>query len=186
MVKQDILAQELSSKEALLTKVSEILPYLQDIIDGKICSTRHATFYSDMRWQLGRVLVDPEKMCFTAPLNDEQITIVYKMLGLMVTKTTDKNDYIFKVLLPELLVKMYMMKFFVEKYEAEKMLSETPVRDDQPAPVKQQQLKFTFEGGLSGMEDPRSYPDALKGRVALLMKITLHMGQFPQDRNLPF
>ena len=95
--------------------------------------------------------MNPAKKCFTEPINDQHITIVYKMLiNSLKMKTTDKNDYIFKVLIPEVLVKMNMEKFLLRKPEAEEMLSQTPVRDEEFVVVRRQPFNFTFAGGLSG------------------------------------
>ena len=149
--KQDSLAKELSSEGVLQAKITAMLPYLQDIIDDKTSSTRQKTFHSVRRWELGGVTMDPAKKCFTEPFNDQHITIVYKMLiNSLKMKTADKNDYIFKVLIPEVIVKLNMEKFLLGKLEAEEMLSQTPVRDEEFATVRRQPFNFTFAGGVSG------------------------------------
>jgi len=42
----------------------------------------------------------------------------------------DNNDYVWKVLLPEVFIKLYMDHFSMEKGEAEKRIQNTPLREE--------------------------------------------------------
>jgi len=68
----------------------------------------------------------------TDPFTDNQLDWTLEELGKVWMKNKreqmDNNEYVWKVLLAECFIKFYMDHFNVDKTEAEKRISETPLR----------------------------------------------------------
>ena len=146
--KRDTLVKELSTESVLKDSISEMLPYLQGICDAKISSSRHQTFQGVGRWGMA-TCTDSKFQVFTEPLSIQQILLVDKELDSLDRNISDWSDYKFKVLIPEVVLKIYMNRFQLDRSQAECVLSQTPVPEEKSVPVRRG-LKFTFKDGVIG------------------------------------
>ena len=122
------LEQEISETK-LKCMFDSNLDYLKSIEKGEIFSARHMDFHkseSARQALLYRMITDP----FT----DEQVDWVLKELKDIWMKNTEDvkkmADYIWKVILPECLIKIYSDYFKVSRSEAEKRIKETPLEGE--------------------------------------------------------
>ena len=102
--------------------------YLQNIFDGKIKSARHEAFHKSVRTRQALFYT-----MITDPFTDEQLDwVLEEMSNLWMRdkkEQMDNNEYVWKVLLPECFIKLYMDMFGMEKDEAETRIGETPLDD---------------------------------------------------------
>ena len=70
----------------------------------------------------------------TDPFTDYQLDLTLELLGQVWMRNKreqlNNNEYIWKVLIAELFIKIYMDFLNVSKQEAEKRISETPLKGD--------------------------------------------------------
>ena len=102
------------------------LQYLKDIQSGIIDSSRHTAYRKSARSRHALYYT-----MLTDPLSDEQLDVALEELSKVWMRTSkeqmDNNDYIWKVLLAEFIIKVYMDKFDMDKNQAEQCISETPL-----------------------------------------------------------
>ena len=102
------------------------LQYLKDIQSGIIDSSRHKAYRKSARSRHALYYT-----MLTDPLSDEQLDWALEELSKVWMRTSkeqmDNNDYIWKVLLAEFIIKVYMDKFDMDKNQAEQCISETPL-----------------------------------------------------------
>ena len=105
------------------------LDYLKKIQSGQIESFRHQAYNKSCRTRHALYF-----NMITDPFTDEQLEWTLDELGQVWMKNKieqmDNNEYVWKVLLAECFIKFYMDHFSVSKKEAEKRISETPLRND--------------------------------------------------------
>lgn len=119
------LAQEVSNAK-LKCMFESNLDYLKSIEKGEIYSARHTDFHKSESARQALLY----KM-ITDPFTEEQVDWVLKELKDIWMKNTEDvkkiADYIWKVLLPECLIKIYSDYFRMSRSEAEKKIKETPL-----------------------------------------------------------
>ena len=119
------LAQEVSNAK-LRCMFESNLDYLKSIEKGEIYSARHTDFHKSESARQALLY----KM-ITDPFTEEQVDWVLKELKDIWMKNTEDvkkiADYIWKVLLPECLIKIYSDYFRMSRSEAEKKIKETPL-----------------------------------------------------------
>ena len=125
------LEKELSETKMRST-VQANLSYLQSIHDGLTPSARHEAFHKSVRTREAL-----HYSMITDPFTDNQLNWTLEEMSKVWMKTKrermDKNEYVWKVLLPECFIKVYGDKFGVSRAEAEVMIGETPLhRRDAP------------------------------------------------------
>ena len=134
--KENALLRDRLEVELTETRLKEMFnankDYLQHICDGKVKSRRHEDFYKSAgtRAALFYTLI-------TDPFTDKQLDWTLREISShwMRNKTEwmENNDYVWKVLLPETFIKIYMDMFGFNKMEAENRIMETPLRErDRP------------------------------------------------------
>ena len=118
---------EVEITESVLRRMfRENKEYLQNIKAGKVESTRHNAFHksSKTRHALYYTMI-------TDPFTDDQLDWTLEEIGKVWMKTKreqmNNNEYVWKVLLAECFIKLYMDHFGCDKKEAEKRISETPL-----------------------------------------------------------
>ena len=125
---RDRLAQEIS-KTKLKRMFESNLDYLKSIETGEMFSTRHEDFHKSESARQALLY----KM-ITDPFTEEQVDWVLKELkDIWMKNSKDVKkmaDYIWKVILPECLIKLYSDFFEVSRSEAETMIKETPLEDE--------------------------------------------------------
>jgi hypothetical protein len=101
--------------------------YLLKIFSGEVESSRHQAYHKGIRTRHALYY-----MMITDPFTDDQLKWTLDEIGKVWMKNKreqlDNNEYVWKVLLPETFIKIYMDHFGLEKAEAEKRISETPLR----------------------------------------------------------
>ena len=122
---RDRLQAELT--EPLLRKIiGENMDYVKRINAGAVNSLRHQAYHKSIRSRHAIYYT-----MITDPYTDDQLDWTLDELGMVFMKTKkeqmDMNEYIWKVLLPELFIKIYSDFFSVDKIEAEKRIGETPL-----------------------------------------------------------
>ena len=122
------LGQELSMTKLKLMFENN-LDYLKSIEDGETFSVRHEDFYKSENSRqalLYKIITDP----FT----DEQVDLVLRELKEIWMKNSKEvkimGDYIWKVILPECLIKLYADFFQMSRTEAERRIKETPLEGE--------------------------------------------------------
>ena len=132
MKKNTLLRNRLESEvtEPVLRRMfEENLEYLRSIEEGKEDSSRHKAFHKSTRTRHALYYT-----MITDPFTDEQLEWTLDEIGKVWMKTQreklDNNEYVWKVLLAECLIKFYMDHFRCEKSEAEKRINETPLRKE--------------------------------------------------------
>ena len=120
-------------KEITETKLKKLFAenkdFLQSIYDGETFCVRHVAFHKSetSRQALFYKLV-------TEPFSDDQVDWTLELMEQVWLKKAEKQkdmgDYIWKVLMPEFLVKIYANFFGVSQVDAETMIIETPVSDN--------------------------------------------------------
>jgi len=125
-VYRDQLETEIT-EPVLRQMFSNNLEYLQNIQAGRIPSSRHTAFHKSCRTRHALLY----KM-ITDPFTDKQLDWTLEEMGKVWMRNKreqmDNNEYVWKVLLAECFIKFYMDHFGVDKNEAEKRISETPLR----------------------------------------------------------
>lgn len=125
---RDRLAQEIS-KSKLKFMFESNLDYLKSIENGETFSARHCDFHKSESARQALLY----KM-ITDPFTEEQVDWVLKELkDIWMKNSKDVKkmaDYIWKVILPECLIKLYSDFFEVSRSEAETMIKETPLEDE--------------------------------------------------------
>jgi len=115
------------TKPVLIKMFQDNLEYLQNIEAGKIASSRHTAFHKSCRTRHALYYT-----MITDPFTDNQLDWTLEELGKVWMRNRreqmDNNEYVWKVLLAECFIKFYMDHFNVDKKEAEKRISETPLR----------------------------------------------------------
>ena len=123
---RDQLERDLT-KPVLIRMFQDNLEYLQNIQAGKIPSSRHTAFNKSSRTRHALYYT-----MITDPFTDNQLDWTLEELGKVWMRNKreqmDNNEYVWKVLLAECFIKFYMDHFNVDKTEAEKRISETPLR----------------------------------------------------------
>ena len=122
---RDRLVAELT--EPILRRMfAENLDYLKKIEAGEVESSRHQAFQKSVRTR---------HMLFycmiSDPFSDDQLSWtmdeIVKVWMTTKKEQVDRNEYVWKVLLAETFLKLYMDFFKVDKREAEKRIGETPL-----------------------------------------------------------
>jgi len=115
------------TKPVLVQMFQDNLEYLHNIEAGKIPSSRHTAFHKSCRTRHALYYT-----MITDPFTDNQLDWTLEELGKIWMRNKreqmDNNEYVWKVLLAECFIKFYMDHFNVDKKEAEKRISETPLR----------------------------------------------------------
>ena len=121
---------EVEITESVLRKMfEENREYLKNIETGRVESSRHQAFHKSSRTRHALYYT-----MITDPFTDNQLEWTLEEMGRVWMKTKreqmDNNEYVWKVLLAECFIKFYMDFFGFDKKEAEKRISETPLRKD--------------------------------------------------------
>ena len=129
MVENAVLRDKLQveiNKLVLQRMFAENKEYLKDIESGRVESWRHQAFHESGRARQALFF----KM-ITDPFSEDQLDWTLEEMGKVWMKSKkeqmDNNEYVWKVLLPECFIKFYMDFFKLDKKEAEKRISETPL-----------------------------------------------------------
>eukprot|EP00092_Neocalanus_flemingeri_P017995 GFUD01019474.1.p1 GENE.GFUD01019474.1~~GFUD01019474.1.p1 ORF type:complete len:787 (+),score=287.80 GFUD01019474.1:221-2362(+) len=100
--------------------------YLESIWNGEVDSSRHKAFHKSNRTRHALYYT-----MITDPFTDDQLEWTLDEIGKVWMKNKreqmDNNEYVWKVLLAECFIKFYMDHFGLDKKEAEKKISETPL-----------------------------------------------------------
>ena len=122
------LAQEIS-KNKLKQMFGNNLVYLKSIHEGETYSARHEDFHKSENARQALLYT-----MITDPFTDEQVDWVLKEIKDVWMKNSKDmkmmGDYIWKVILPECLIKLYSDFFEMSRTEAEKRIKETPVEGE--------------------------------------------------------
>ena len=122
---KDRLREEVTEEEIRIMFASN-LQYLKEIQAGKEESSRHTAYH-----QSGRARHALYYTMITSPFSDEQLDWTLDEISKVWMRTKkeqmDNNEYCWKVILAECLIKFFMDKFQVNKKEAEKCIAETPL-----------------------------------------------------------
>ena len=114
------------TEDKLRKMFSENLVYLQGVQGGEVTSARHQAFHKSVRTRQALYYT-----MITDPFSDQQLTWTLEEISKVWMRNKreqmDNNEYVWKGLLPECFIKFYMDWFDVEKWEAERMIGETPV-----------------------------------------------------------
>ena len=118
------LHQELT-KPRLIKMFQDNLPYLENIKSGQEESKRHIAFKKQGGTRQALLYTQIRN-----PFSDDQVDWIYAEMAKIWVRNMkefhDNNDYIWKVLMSECLIKTYMDFFGVDKEEAETRIRETP------------------------------------------------------------
>ena len=108
---------------------SENKDFLQSVYDGVTFSARHQAFHKSETTRQAMLY-----KLVTEPFSNDQINWTLEVMEEVWVKDAeeqkDVRDYIWKVLMPTFLVKIYADFFGVSQADANKMMKETPVSDD--------------------------------------------------------
>ena len=100
--------------------------YLEDVRSGKVYSSRHNAYHQSVRSRHALFYT-----MITDPFTDQQLDWILEEFGQVWMKNKkeqmENNEYIWKVLLSECFIKLYMDHFGFSKKEAEQRISETPL-----------------------------------------------------------
>ena len=103
--------------------------YLQSIYDGETFSSRHVDFHQSEKTRQAMFY-----KLVTEPFSDDQINWTLEVMeDVWVKDAEDKKDigeYIWNVMMPEFLIKIYAEFFGVGLVDAKNMIKETPTSDD--------------------------------------------------------
>ena len=103
--------------------------YLERVWSGKIDSTRHKAYHKGIRTRQALFYT-----MITDPFTDDQLKWTLDHISRVwmrdAKEQMDNNEYIWKVLLPECFIKFYMDHFGFDRAEAERRISETPLKQD--------------------------------------------------------
>ena len=125
-IARDRLEAELTEQE-LRRMFRENLEYLKKIETGQVESSRHQAYHKSCRTRQALYY-----SMITDPFTDNQLEWTLDEIGQVWMKNKkeqmDNDEYVWKVLLAEAFIKFYMDHFGVGKKEAEKRISETPLR----------------------------------------------------------
>ena len=103
--------------------------YLQSIYDGETFSSRHVAFHQSEKTRQAMFY-----KLVTEPFSDDQINWTLEVMEDVWVKDAEEKkevrDYIWKVLMPSFLIKIYADFFGVTQGDAKNMIMETPVSDD--------------------------------------------------------
>ena len=126
VVLRDRLEVEIT-KLVLRRMFEENTEYLRNIEAGRVESSRHQAFHKSSRTRHALYYT-----MITDPFTDDQLEWTLEEMGKVWMKTKreqmNNNEYVWKVLLAECFIKFYMDHFRLDKKEAEKRISETPLR----------------------------------------------------------
>jgi len=104
--------------------------YLEGIWNGSNDSARHKAFHQSRRTRHALTY-----MMITDPFTDDQLDWTLEEIGKVWMRTKrekfDNKEYVWKVLLSECFIKFYMDWFAVSKQDAEMMIKETPLRNEE-------------------------------------------------------
>ena len=122
------LATELT-QPVLKMMFGKIVGSLEDIKAGLIESSRHKAYFKSLKTRQALLYT-----MITHPFSDQQVDWTLKELADIWLRTkqehADNNEYIWKVLMPECMIRLYSEFFQVTMKEAEKMIKETPFDSD--------------------------------------------------------
>ena len=108
---------------------SRNLSYLDNIKAGRTSSDRHMAFHTNPGTRQALLY-----RMISNPFTDDQVDWTYEEMTRVWMRTSkeyhDNNDYIWKVLMPECLIKLYMDFFNMPKEEAEVRIRETPLDEE--------------------------------------------------------
>ena len=128
----DILRNRLEEEitEPVLRRMfSENILYLLNISEGKVKSIRNEAFHKSCKTRHGLFY-----QMITDPFTDDHLSWTLQELSQVWMKTEkeymDNNELVWKVLMPEFFIKVYMDHFGFQKKDAEKRISETPLKDE--------------------------------------------------------
>ena len=126
-VDRDKLEAEVT-EDVLRRMFRDNLEYLKEIKTGEVESSRHQAYHKSCRTRHALYYT-----MITDPFTDDQLEWTLDEIGQVWMKNKreqmDNNEYVWKVLLAECFIKFYMDHFSVSKKEAEKRISETPLRN---------------------------------------------------------
>ena len=104
----------------------ENLDFLLNIQSGNGDSSRHEAYHKS-----GRTRQALYYTMITSPYSDDQLDWTLEEMSAVWMRDNkeqmDNNEYVWKVLLPEFFIKLYMDKFDISKIEAEKRIGESPL-----------------------------------------------------------
>lgn len=123
---RDRLAEEVT-QEVIKDLFKQNKKYLDEIWTGKRPSKRHESFHKSTKSRHALYY-----SMITDPFTDDQLKWTLEEISKVWMRNKSEqlrnNEYVWKVLLPETFIKFYMDQFAVEKVEAERRISETPLR----------------------------------------------------------
>ena len=100
--------------------------FLEEIKSGRIYSSRHVAFHKNLRTRQALMFT-----LITHPFSDSQIDWTYEEMTKIWLRSKKEhaanNEYVWKVLMPECFIKIYMDFFGLSKAEAEQKIKETPL-----------------------------------------------------------
>lgn len=102
--------------------------YLCGIKSGAVESQRHRDYHASLQKREAlrlQMIMDP----FTEDQLDWALEEIAKVWMKDKAERLENNEYVWKVLLPECLIKFYMDFFGIDKKEAETKIRETPLRE---------------------------------------------------------
>ena len=121
--------EEEITEPVLRRMFSENILYLLNISDGKLKSIRNEAFHKSCKTRHGLFY-----QMITDPFTDDHLSWTLEALSQVWMKTEkeymDNNELVWKVLMPEFFIKVYMDHFGFQKKDAEKRISETPLKDE--------------------------------------------------------
>ena len=121
---------EVEVSESLLKEMfRKNLQYLKDVRSGKVFSARHQAYHqsSQSRHKLFYTMI-------TDPCTEDQLDWILEEFGKVWMRNKKEQlthyEHIWKVMIPEIIIKIYMDHFGFTKREAEIRISETPLKND--------------------------------------------------------
>ena len=132
-MKKNFVYRSRIQKEITETELKKLFKdnkdFLQSIYTGETFSARHVAFFQSEKTRQAMLY-----KLVTEPFSDDQINWTLTLMEQVWVKNDkeqkDSRDYMWKVLLPTFLVKIYADFFGVSQVDANKMMKETPVSDD--------------------------------------------------------
>ena len=121
------LQQELSQAK-LSSLLEENLPYIQGIRDGNVPSSRSDDYHHSYKRRFGLY-----RKASSGPFTLSQTNWVLNHISRRVVEgnSSEDRDYAFKVLLPEVLIKIYMDVLGLERAEADSRMVGTPIEGEE-------------------------------------------------------
>ena len=127
-VLRDSLEMKLTEAK-MRSAVKANISFLKSIQAGDTPSGRHEAFQKSVRTREGLRFT-----MITDPFTDQQLNWTLEELGKVWMRNENERrhngDYVWKVLVPECLIKVYSDELDVSRAQAEVMMRETPLRDE--------------------------------------------------------